>query len=1106
MPPCCPSCWSFKVTKMGSLEDLFKAVESGNYVEESLYEELHQGIKSKAYSILKIVENLGILLVNKDTLLRKKGTHILSQCLGMLEKNYLTCQELEFLVAFYCDRLKDHHSVIPEVLLGLYHVCDMKQLPHESYCKLFPVVFLQFNCQSQVINDRKIFYEILFKCMQHNIEGLKPMGPDFVYGVVQSIDGERDPRNLMFLFTSLIPLFFNHFDLYHLHEEMFDIMACYFPVDFRPKENDPDAISREDLSNALMPNLTAKASFGEFCIPLALEKLESDLKIAKLDSLVLLTSACYKFPLEKVRENTNIIWNVVKKDFNSGDPDVKQKLVTMLHAMLTVLPDEDAKHLFHNIYNHVKFSFTTNIDGSLFISNLKTLIDVSRDSKISMQEMAILLVPILYFEVNKTYNYTYLEILNEILEICTHNLSINLSELTDLSLSWNDLLSLYLKLCENSITCLQGLTILHSFLDADQRKTIYKILYDIMKSKAPSYDYETYLCTFAKHYIEEVTEQIITPFKNEIINPRQKQYPNVNNIKNEVLENLKQNDPTIYTKDEIETGFYKPLAYKRNEDSEEIPLFLAICPPAPDISIEEIFIKNVYCPLISCDIHLKGLSQDVIRFCLLEEPDESSCFRLSVKDSVSNISYLKFILYKYESKFDIVCHLENEYNICEKVINIYLESVANDEYYSSSLVLDSIAVLNIILNALYSTKKDNAYITSINTKALFLVDKVLEIKQKDICLIILIPLFNRLDFKDVQNSENLSARISGLGEMLFEMAITSKDAFINKYLSILLSIISNGIENLESNKFGMDLNLFLTKLQSLPFNNNVSTLHSYLTKSLIVRGYKNIDSWMELLIVTLRNFEKGNHAIEGLKVILKEDNLKDDYFEYKNVKFLYRQRLFTFTLKNILKNISIMNAEIETNENSISNDRKIVKLNNYQAILVQLKYLPSQIIISQIKTLLPIMIECLSLICDTQFSEKANIDKSHINNTNEINYEPPNESVTYHAIVNFDDSLENLLDLFKDFLKTKLEILQEYTNSFVDKFLTVACYHNSLSHRISALQCLYYLSYFDVIRLMPFKNKVIEGLKHCLDDRKRLVRKQAVETISRWYILDNEVE
>ncbi|KAI5740653.1 hypothetical protein M8J76_005886 [Diaphorina citri] len=256
------------------LLELFQSMERGESVETLLYNELQQGIKNKSCNVLNIVENLGILLVNKETSLRKKGTEILSKYLAMLDKDHLTEQELEFLVAFYCDRLKDHHSIIPDILLGLYHLCDMKQLPQDAYLKLYPAVFLNFNCQSQLIEDRKMFYNILFKCMQHNISGLKPMGPDFVYGVIQSIDGERDPRNLLFLFTSLIPLFFNHFELYHLGEEMFDIMACYFPVDFRPKENDPDAISREDLSNALMPNLTAKPEFVEFCIPLALEKLD----------------------------------------------------------------------------------------------------------------------------------------------------------------------------------------------------------------------------------------------------------------------------------------------------------------------------------------------------------------------------------------------------------------------------------------------------------------------------------------------------------------------------------------------------------------------------------------------------------------------------------------------------------------------------------------------------------------------------------------------------------------------------------------------------------------------------------------------------------------
>lgn len=58
------------------------------------------------------------------------------------------------------------------------------------------------------------------------------LGPDFVYGVIAAIDGERDPRNLIFLFEWL-PEFINTVKLGHLVEEMFEIISSYFPVDFR---------------------------------------------------------------------------------------------------------------------------------------------------------------------------------------------------------------------------------------------------------------------------------------------------------------------------------------------------------------------------------------------------------------------------------------------------------------------------------------------------------------------------------------------------------------------------------------------------------------------------------------------------------------------------------------------------------------------------------------------------------------------------------------------------------------------------------------------------------------------------------------------------------
>ncbi|KAL1460567.1 hypothetical protein WDU94_012544 [Cyamophila willieti] len=1082
-------------TSTSKLQDLFKSIESIDTVNGTIYDELKQGLTSRSFNVLEIVENLGILLVNKESSLRKKGTEILSNVLGMLDKHQLSERELEFLVAFYCDRLKDHHSIIPEILLGFYNLSNMNQLPQDAYIKMFPVIFLNFNCQSQLIQDRKLFFDIIFRCMQHNLAGLKPMGPDFVYGVIQSIDGERDPRNLMFLFTTLIPLFLKNFDLYHLNEEMFDIMACYFPVDFRPKENDSDAISREDLSNALMPNLTAKPSFAEFCIPLALEKLESDLKVAKLDSLKLLTNCCYKFLVEKIAENAKTIWNVVKNDLNTGDSDVREGAVELLHALLTVLPDDEGAGLFQVIYNHVKYSLSTNIDRVLFVSNTKMLITISKDSKVCMKQVAILLLPMLYIEINKTYNDEYIHILNEILEICSDYLEIRLSKLTELSISWTDLIELYFKLCSTSDYCLCGLNSLHSYLDLEQRKSMYNILYCGIKSNRNSKEFQASLCTFAKHYKDEVIEHVISPLKTEIFDQnKNRNQLQVDNIQNEILENLKQNDETVYTKEEPESEFMKPLAYRRDEAGEEVPIFVAICPPARQTPVEELFIKHLYSPLISLESFLKDLSDDVIGFCLLETSNDS-CFRLCDKDFATNLAYLKFIIDKYEDKHDVLSYFEEKFNVCQNVVEIFLKNVRNDDY-SISFVLDCMSILNTILSALSKHKNDVAFKISVIQKA------VLGADINDVRLIILIPLLNNIDFTtDEEHMKDFQTQVEDLSSTLFDIAISTKDPFVNKYISILLSMILNNAGDLNSNEHVLSTNSLQSKLLSLPCNDNLNTLHAYITKSLLMKGHSDIDSWLQILVDHLKNYELGKSVIESLKILIHEDNVKEDYYEFKNIRFLYRQRLFHFCLDKILKNVSSTNeSETEKDKSCIKN--KIVKLNNYLAILVQLKHLPNQIIIAHVKTLLPIMIECLTLICDTQL-EKSRIHETSADMIEEDNPNTDNGIDTYYDTINFDEELQNLLGLFAEFLKTKLEILNEYVNSFVDKFLHVAHNHSSLNLRIAALQCVYYLSDLNIVVLMPFKNKVLLGLKLVLDDKKRLVRKQAVVTIDKWYILDS---
>lgn len=79
-------------------------------------------IEKKRLSLTKFVEELGSVLTDINPEIRKKGTCILSKVLQNLATDFLKETEIEFIISFFCDRLKDNAAVIPDVLQGLLAV------------------------------------------------------------------------------------------------------------------------------------------------------------------------------------------------------------------------------------------------------------------------------------------------------------------------------------------------------------------------------------------------------------------------------------------------------------------------------------------------------------------------------------------------------------------------------------------------------------------------------------------------------------------------------------------------------------------------------------------------------------------------------------------------------------------------------------------------------------------------------------------------------------------------------------------------------------------------------------------------------------------------
>uniref|UniRef100_A0AAX7T5B9 MMS19 nucleotide excision repair protein n=1 Tax=Astatotilapia calliptera TaxID=8154 RepID=A0AAX7T5B9_ASTCA len=253
-------------------------------LQDSKAKDAAKGVKDGKFTVLQLVEALGSSLTSSQPHTRARGVLLLSEVLQECYRD-LTEREVEVLIAFYENRLKDHYVVTPPVLKGLKELTKCTNLPPGSAVSMLRSVFQDIHVQSLMLSERACVYSMLINIMETREAELKGLGADFVFGFVQSMDGERDPRNLLLAFQIAKNLIHRGYELGKFTEELFEVTSCYFPIDFSPPPNDPHGITREELVQALRAVLTGTPNFAEFLLPLLIEKLDSDVQSAKLDSL-----------------------------------------------------------------------------------------------------------------------------------------------------------------------------------------------------------------------------------------------------------------------------------------------------------------------------------------------------------------------------------------------------------------------------------------------------------------------------------------------------------------------------------------------------------------------------------------------------------------------------------------------------------------------------------------------------------------------------------------------------------------------------------------------------------------------------------------------------
>ncbi|ESN92570.1 hypothetical protein HELRODRAFT_69243, partial [Helobdella robusta] len=221
-------------------------------------------------------------------------------------------------------KFTDHHLIAPACLKGLEFLSKSAAMKRETVIYIVRCIYKDLTVQTLVQNDRYLVYMILQNFVEHRSSDLEEMNDgEFVLGFTQAVDSERDPRNLLTIFK-LVSLIGRRFKLGVVAEDLFEVIACYFPIDFKPK------ISRDELSTSLKTCFSSTTEFADYALPLFIEKLQSTNSQSKNDSLDYFTDCCQVYHPAKISKYSSGFWDSIKRD-------VRKLLLFFLLLLLSFL-------------------------------------------------------------------------------------------------------------------------------------------------------------------------------------------------------------------------------------------------------------------------------------------------------------------------------------------------------------------------------------------------------------------------------------------------------------------------------------------------------------------------------------------------------------------------------------------------------------------------------------------------------------------------------------------------------------------------------------------------------------------------------------------------
>ncbi|KAG0131695.1 putative DNA repair/transcription protein [Tuber indicum] len=1009
-------------------------------------------IQDKELKLLDLVQSLGEYLTDDDKTTRAKAIGYLSSVLGYLDPKTLSRQQVTVIAQFLCDRLEDETG-LRETSQGLFALQKSSRFGREE-ATLVSSAICKVDLQKHPQGTRFAVLTLIDSLMANRRDVLKAMGGKFVTGFTELVGGEKDPRNLMIVF-SLVKVILVEFDIVPHIEILFDAVYCYFPITFKPPPDDPYGITAQDLKLRLRECIASTKYFAGHAFPQLIEKLDSTSLSVKKDVLQTITACALSYGPQTISTHSTQLWDAVKFEvLNSTEEDeLATEALSAIRAIAETLsfglkfsaPTASplARYLSGIVKECLKLlqepqqkqakpagnilskSATASTVAHLFIveKTMPALLLIHGDADSLAKQRALMEILNMLFQSSlqifgawgdstseQVHSNPFTEYIDKLFEMYSQALMGSLREEVSLR-----------------ITALKGLVLLCRTRRLFQENEIGMVV---------QYFDQVLLEVEEKEEIKELALQglkVISKIKPSLIMditfpafmaqlPDSEKEADPSKPYTATLEGLAKLSSGRAVFQVLLTRLLNKLDIVLREKSGPmypraiLSTLLYVLQKQPESNQEDI--KTYFARLV-----VPLLTKTIIP--IVDNTSEFEDFRIMANDSILDVTGRLFNIIIRSLEF------EEQINVSRQLINIFVLGIPS-EYIPGThaeIVARDFKPLQQTAN------KEQSGCTILLTYALA------GLRREVVLAALSIP---ELIQQNVELATRTARSTQRMAHLYLIALLANKwmkkpgdSELLQKITADLLESVSSSI--LTSREYD---NLVGQKLQTV----------LWITKAIVVRGDKYGTEVTEKVVTLLGDKNYGPIASKGFVVLLGDDEFITKS-NYAIIRPLTKQKIFTFCVPKIVEGFRTADSTTKPNY--------LVALSNI------LRNMPPTVILPELGRLLPLLLQSLDL---------------------------PDPNVKSATI-------ETLLITVTE----SADAMKEHISSLSARLLNACTNREENPPRIrsAALRCL--KAFPRALRtdlLLPYKRQVIRSLVTALDDPKRSVRKEAVDCRARWYSLD----